>query len=245
MAGIKGSHKTANVLLSPSTPMEDFIAIVKAPALSIDASGNVGGICYSKWRSLSIAKSAWTGTVPNTTKQIAQQVILTAVSKDWGQTLNIEERKTWSNLAKAIVWSDRFGSPYIPNGYQLFMKWNIRRKVMGLAIMKVAPSVQEKVYVKMLAIQVLMATLRIKINLLKSWYFEHEGYGTEYYKAGPYDSGGRSPIEGEWRFLDRQIPPNNYWDMAVVINKWYWYRGRQISEFGDVGNWFQEQVQFA
>lgn len=220
------------------------MAIVKGPAGSIIASGNVGQICYTTFRGLQIAKAAWSGTVPNTTKQIAQQVKLTTISQAWGGTLSPAERKTWHNLARSIVWQSRLGSPYIPSGYQLFMKWNIRRKVMGLTIMLTAPSSQTLVYVWRLL--VLDSTVP---GRTLAWLQEAEGvniggYGVEYYKAGPYDSGGRHPISGEWLFLRREVPPLHYYDYDVIAGKWYWYRGRQITEFGEVGNWFQDQVLF-
>lgn len=220
------------------------MAIVKAPALSLDASGNLGGICYSKWRGLAIARDVWTGTVPNTSKQVVQQGYMTLVSQAWGGTLDSDERQTWVDRAKTIVWSDRLGSPYIPSGYQLYMKWNIRRLCMGLSIMKIAPVQQEWVYVQELNLLV-QEPYKIEIRL-----FEKVGssivqsYGVEYYKAGPYNSGGRKPIEGEWLLLSQKIPPAKYNDTAVITGKWYWYKGRAISKFGDVQNWFTEQVQF-
>lgn len=220
------------------------MAIVKGPALSLEASGNLGAICYSKYRSLQIARGVWTGTVPNTTKQIVQQGHMTVVSQAWGGTLDTAERLTWSNLAQSIKWRDRLGSTYVPTGYQLFMKWNIRRRVMGLAIMILAPSVQEWVHVGFLNVVVEFARDRIGMNLRETFAQVILGYGTEYYKAGPFNSGGRKPIEGEWLFLDRKAPPSQYIDYNLIGGKWYWYRGRAISKFGGVQNWFQEQVQF-
>lgn len=220
------------------------MAIVKGPAFSLAASGNVGAICYSTHRGLQIVKSAWTGTVPNTTKQVVQQGYMTTVSQAWGGTLDADDRLTWTNLARSIVWRDRLGSPYIPNGYQLFLKWNIRRKVMGLAIMTIAPAVQERVYVHAMNAGVSAVHDRINMRMAKSDADNVDGYGVEFYKAGPYGSGGRHPIEGEWLFLARKVPPTLYADFDIIFDEWYWYRGRTISKFGDVGNWFERQVQF-
>lgn len=219
------------------------MAIVKGPALSLRASGNLGAICYSTWRGLAIARDVWTGTVPNTAKQVAQQVYLTAVAQAWGGSLTEGERETWNERALTETWTDRMGDPYIPSGYQLFLKWNIRRKVMGLAILITAPGSQEWVWIDLFAVQALVGQIAMRLRDFGAVGTELTSYGTEYYKAGPYDSGGRRPIDGEWRFLIRKVPPALVFDNAVVPGKWYWYRGRQVSEFGGVGNWWQEGVQ--
>lgn len=221
------------------------MAIVKGPALSLKASGNLGAICYSSWRSLAIARDTWTGTVPNTAKQVAQQNRIIEVAQAWGQTLSPVKRQTWVERALEVVWSDRFGEPYIPTGYQLFMKWNVRRRVMGLSILLAAPVLQEWVYVLELVVTPYPGT-----PCTRMWLFWTDGglvesYGIEYWKAGPYDSGGKHPLAGEWRFMVRKVPPAYYKDSNVILNKWYWYRARAIAEYGDVQNWFQQQVQIA
>lgn len=218
------------------------MAIVKGPALSIAASGNLGAICFSRWRSLQIARDTWTGTVPNTTKQLAQQAIVTTVSQAWGGTLDADQRKTWNNRARTIVWTDRMGDPYIPNGYQLFLKWNIRRQVMSLAIMTTAPPEQEWVEVWAFLLISQAAGTQARIDLRDQNNNAISAYAAEYYKAGPYDSGGRHALEGEYRFLRRQTPPAVWNDLAVIATKYYWYRARQVTEYGDVGNWFEKQI---
>lgn len=218
------------------------MAIVDGPALSLRASGNLGAICYAPWRSLKIARDVWTGTVPNTAKQVTQQGYLTTVSQAWGGTLTADERETWNGRAKTVIWSDRLGNPYIPNGYQLFMKWNIRRLVMGLAILTTAPGAQDWETVEYLYTTYNVGGAYAQAKLLDWGAGYPSSYGLEYYRAGPYDSGGRNPIEGEWRFKKRTVPPNRYNDTTVVALKWYWYRARQIAQYGDVGNWFEGQV---
>lgn len=220
------------------------MAIVKGAALSLQASGNLGDICYSTWRGQQIARSTWTGTVPNTVKQVTQQGFLSITAQYWGGTLTGIQREKWTRRARTVVWKNRFGDDYIPSGYQLFMKWNIRRLVMGLVIMNIPPQPQEWVDTdEFLVVSVVLEGL-ISINLVKDPAHQNEGYGNEYYRAGPYTSGGRKPIEGEWRFVNRQVPPVRYKDFDVEPNKWYWYRARVIAEFGDVQNWWEAQVQF-
>jgi len=220
------------------------MAIVKGPGMSLQASGNVCGLNYTTWRGLQIVRCAWTGTVPNTAKQLVQQGYLTVVAQAWGSTLTADQRDTYHRSARSIIWKDRFGDDYIPSGYQLYMKLNTRRKAMGLGIMTTAPPKQEFVEVNFLNVESFLESGWIAMNLRVTLGQVISSYGTEYYKAGPYNSGGRRPIEGEWRFLKRKVPPSAYIDTAVSPNLWYWYRGRAISEFGEVQNWFQVQMQF-
>lgn len=218
------------------------MAIVKGPALSIQASGNLGPICFSRWRGLAIARDVWTGTVPNTTKQVIQQGYLTTAAQAWGGTLTAAERQTWNDRAETILWRDRMGDQYIPTGYQLFMKWNVRRLVMTLTIMKDAPMLQEWVYVYKLFATPYPGEPAVRMWLRPGDTGLVQSYGIEYWKAGPYDSGGRNPIEGEWRFLVLKVPPAYYKDSDVIVDKFYWYRARAVAEFGDVQNWFYKQI---
>ncbi|MBA7661772.1 hypothetical protein ES703_69792 [subsurface metagenome] len=193
---------------------------------------------------MAIARDVWTGTVPNTPKQVTQQGNLSAVALAWGVQLSPGQRETWYDRAKTVVWRDRMGEQYIPTGYQLFMKWNIRRKVMGLSILTDAPITQAWVYIEELELLANVPMSYIQMTLWKTVSQAAESYGVEFYKAGPFDSGGRRPIAGEWLFLARKVPPSTNYDYDVVFGKWYWYRGRAIAEFGDVQNWFQEQVHY-
>jgi len=221
------------------------MAVVKGPALSLRASGNLGAICYSRWRSLAIARDVWTGTQTSSPEQLVQRGYFTEVTQAWGQTLTAEQRETWLERAVTVLWRDRMGDTYVPTGFQLFMKWNVRRRVIGLTILTDAPMLQEWVFVFQLVTTPDAGVPCVRMWLRPGMTGLVDSYGIEYYKAGPYNSGGRSPIAGEWAFLARKIPPAYYKDSDVIVGKWYWYRGRAIAEFGDVQNWFQEQVQIA
>jgi len=65
--------------------------------------------------------------------------------------------------------------------------------------------------------------------------------GFQVWIAGPYDSKGRYPIEGEWRYNTRM--ETLYYTIAYVPEdqKWYWIRCRYYTESGEVGNWWEDQ----
>jgi len=218
------------------------MAIVKAPALSIDASGNVGGICYSKWRGLQIAKAAWTGTVPNTPDQQVIQGYMTTASQAWSGTLSENEREAWSRAAQGQVRVSRVKTTYIPTGYQYFMQLNIQRLRQAAGILSLPPVAMIPYGFTSISIEWNLAKVWVEVRFLEHLYTPPPAFQGEIWKAGPYDNAGRHPLEGEYRFLSFTALVGVYKDAAVVSTKYYWYKLRWIEENGRVGNWFEKQV---
>lgn len=218
------------------------MAVVKVPALSIDASGNVGGICFSKWRGLSIARDAWTGTVPNTSAQVIIQGYMTTVSQAWSGTLTENERESWRAAAREQVRLSRVKTPYIPTGYQYFMELNMQVIRQAFPVETLPP---------IAIIPYGFESIALTWNVGKFWVevkFEehlatipttHQG---EIWRAGPFDNAGRRPIDPEYKFLTYAPLLTGYTDSAVIQFKYYWYRCRWVENKGRVGNWFELQV---
>lgn len=218
------------------------MAIVKGPALSLEASGNLGAICYSRYRGLQIARDTWTGTYPGTTKQLAINASMTTVSQAWGGTLLPAEREAWVEAAREQTWKNRLGGDFIPSGYMYYMKLNLVRAFLGLGILKMPPAKPTEVYADRFEPVWMPAKIQIwgRLQKFASGYYPD---GVFYYRAGPYNSGGRSPIEGEWRFLVKQLPDVYFKDGDLVSYKWYWYRAKWYLNEGITGNFFVAQVQ--
>jgi len=64
----------------------------------------------------------------------------------------------------------------------------------------------------------------------------------EVWRAGPYDSGGRRAIDGEYRFLKFIQPIASDTDSGLTVGKYYWYRARVIDDYGRTQNWFDAQI---
>lgn len=216
------------------------MAIVRNPALSNEASGNLGGICYSRWRGLQVARGPWTGVVPNTSAQQVYQVYLTGVVQAWSGTLTDGERKGWNDLAKDVRWRDRLGSAYGPNGYQVFVRRNMNRQVCGLPISAVPVVIN--IDSQPTAIHVVYGVWGTQVRLqMKGWTGPLNAYCVQYWKAGPFDGGGRRAINPEYRLVRIQTDPSidyRWFDTDVELGKWYWYRGRACWASGEVGNLF-------
>lgn len=218
------------------------MAVVKAPALSLEASGNLGGICYSRWRSLQIARDTWTGTYPGTSRQLLINGYMTTVSKAWGGTLTADQREAWNEAAREQTWKSRLGGDFNPAGYMYYMKLNLVRAFIGLGISSLPPIRKPPVYADWFDVYWEPAFGDIR-GKLRDFVTGHYPDGVIYQKAGPYDSGGRRPIEGEWRHRTKRPPDFLFIDGDLVSYKWYWYRAKWYMFSGVTGNWFTEQVQ--
>jgi len=220
------------------------MAVVKGPAMSIAASGNMGSICYSKWGELQIARDVWTGTVPNTSKQVVYQNMLSTLAGYWGSDLTERERASWRAEASNVTFSNRFGERVHYSGYTLFISRNMNLKRWGanwlrLPIKSTGKMVFDKV-----------AMLYQSGGPHLFWRIYNYGVDGlpwpdlfEAWLAGPYDSPGRRAIEPEYRFMASIIyPPNLYKYHGILAGKYYWMRIRLGDLNGTVSPYQEEQV---
>lgn len=218
------------------------MAVVQGPALSLEASGNLGAICYTTIRGIQIARDVWTGTVPNTTKQIEIQNIVKDVAQAWGQTLDTDDRSAWEDYAKSEYHTDRFGKQYHPSGYQLYMGRNIQRKRWGLAILN-KPQVK-KYYLQwwswIFEYQITYPRLRMEALGFPSGKYPD---GVEFWRVDPFSSGGRKPLEGEWRFKKYKTSPPFYWNWTGAPSGFHWLRMRLTDDNGLVSPFKTAQVE--
>lgn len=217
------------------------MALVKGPALSMDASGNLGGICYSHWRGMHVARDPWTGTVPNTSLQIGYQDDLTSVAQAWGGLLDGDDRQAWEDYSKSQFMIDRFGQKYTPSGYSLFMSMNMNRARWNLAVLLRPLHDPEPMYAEEWDVEWDAPNTRVHVRI---WSFLTTGRPDklEYWKAGPYDSGGRKPIAGEWRLKLVVNVGGRYYDNSPQIGKTYWYKARMCMNTGVVSNFIQNSI---
>ena len=218
------------------------MAKVKSPALSMMASGNLGDICYTRYRGTAVARSAWSGTQTATTDQLAQRAKMTLLSAAWGGTLNAGERTKWSELAKQLSFIDRVGNHYSPNGYTLFIQRNMNRLKLGLSMSNdpvegngAIDDSLNGVISKLSGTYIQSYCKTYQGNIIQSTAWE-------LWKAGPFDSPGRTAIAPEYRLLTCVIGSKTYDDYAVTFCKYYWYRIRWIDKDGRVGNFHQHQI---
>lgn len=218
------------------------MAIVIAPALSEQASGNVGSINFTRWRGRAIARTTYTYTDPQTVKQVAQRGKLTVIAGKWGSVLNADQRLQWEERAADEMFVDRMGQRYRPSGYQLFMKFNLQVSVFGEMFLQVPPARLEPVFTWNLHAKESATKDANYILIAKASLVGVDADGQEIMKAGPYISGGRRPIIPEYRLLVLDKPIEIYYDYDVINGKYYWYKVRWYMNEGYTGNWWEKQV---
>jgi len=204
------------------------------------ASGNVAGVCFSRWKGRAVVRNTWTGTDPGTSKQLSQRAKVTQFSNRWGTVLTAEQRAAWNELARHMQFPDRFGDYRKTSGYQLYLRRNIIRKPDYTGYLDVPTEGGESFWTNYV-----IATWQSAYNRVLLQFYQvrtgsnHEG--CQYWRAGPFETEARNPTAAEWEKIDYKVPCAHNHDYGIVAGKWYWYRGRATWGSGVVSSWWEWQ----
>lgn len=103
------------------------MASIKYGAITSEIKGNIGGTTFQGGRAGTIIKlsSGRTGklTKADAGRMFVPKVVIAAVAGLW-RGLSQEERDTWTTGAVNYPALNKFGEPYTPSGYQVFMTLN-------------------------------------------------------------------------------------------------------------------------
>lgn len=221
------------------------MAIVIMPAMSLQASGNIGSINFTRWKGINVARTTYVASYTPSLAQETQRGLLTTVAAAWGQGLSPAERQAWTDRAVDQVFKNRLGVEYQPSGYQLFMKWNLQALFFNQPVNTLPPNGPEPVYVWRVTAENHPFFNAIEVDMEKGNTVPVDADGFQIFRAGPYDSGGRRPIKPEYRFLTTVWMDYYYHDFGVNDTKWYWYKCRWFFGVGFVGNFWEVQAQAA
>jgi hypothetical protein len=216
------------------------MAVVLNPALSMAASGNVGGICYSRWRGSAVARSAWTGTQTATAAQLVCRARTSTISKRWSQVLTSNQRAMWIASAPNYPAKNALGQIYKPTGYQLFMRLNMQLNEVGGPYLNQPPATPEIWIMREINCYKLTSPDGVMIDIDMRPPYTLPTY-MQIFRAGPYDGAGRNPIDGEWRELWHSSTTRHCYDYTIVPNKYYWFKGRGVTGYGVAGNFHRRQ----
>lgn len=219
------------------------MGIVQGPAMSLAASGNIGAINYTTWRGMAIARGAYSPSFTSTPAQITQQARITQCSQLWSADTSGPGRDLWNIAAKTQVWKNRFGDPWIPLGYHYFMKVNMLRRSLGQSATMSIPEPREPVDVGVFDIDDYSVWTYVRIVFAKSRYVKTDADGFQIWTAGPFDSGGYTAQEKDFRHLINWTALAYYNGWHPTAGKWYTVRCRYYFKDGVVGNWFEEKFQ--
>lgn len=218
------------------------MAVVKGPALSIDASGNLGGLCYSKWRGLQIARAAKSYEPTHTQKQIDQWNRAVTAAQAWSGTLNDAERASWRAAAVDQIQISRVMTPYIPSGYQYFLGLTIQLLRQGFAIRTLPPTAMESYLHTYITADQETGLDQVRTRFEGRIPMYPSTIQGEDWMAGPYVNGGYHPQIYDYKFVEfRSISAGNLYK-SLGYGVYYWWKMRWIDEVGRVGNWFEIQT---
>lgn len=216
------------------------MAIVKAPALSLEASGNLGGINYTRWRGRAVARASWSPTIPNTGLQVAIQAHLGNAVVDWRTVITEAQRQAWKAYATTQTTIDRLGNVRTPTGYNLYVGRSIQRRRQGLGILFDPPT--ESIIAAGEEIRFAIGGGGTRIDWFIGFYFGSvTADKIEGWAAGPFATQARNPTSEEWRFVEYRIPPQRC-RLTVTPGDWWWFRVRVPTTDGRASSWLQGQM---
>jgi hypothetical protein len=123
-------------------PKIKIMPLVKFSALVSGMSGKAQGSVFATNRSGAYFRNNTGKIKPQTAKNSKQRSLFTAVSQAWRE-LDNDEQAAWNAAAPNFPRVNRFGDPVVPSGYNVFMRLNGTRAVIGLPIMSTPPLPRE------------------------------------------------------------------------------------------------------
>lgn len=217
------------------------MAIVHSPALSLAASGCVGGINYTRWRGRSVARVRNPCVQTSTPDQLVCRGYMTALSQAWGTTMTAAQRQAWSDAAAQVRYPDRLGTKRNPNGYNLYLKWNLQRLNYGYALPEYEPL--RRYIPAWKDCLVVYAPSYPRVQLFLRTLISGDVYdGWDVWRTPGWTSAGRNPIDPDWRLIGQKKTAGAYNDYTVGFSNWYWYRCRFFTSSGEVGGFITSHV---
>jgi len=170
---------------------------------------------------------------------VSRRTRLSNVAYRWGHTLTEAKRQSWIDFAKSLTFPDRFGDNRTISGYNLFLKRNMNVYPWKSTYIDVPSEGGEKYFVETLECTYYTSPSRVWVRpRYGSLGNNHDYY--DYWRAGPYNTQARYPIEGEWRRKQQVLA--SWYDYTISTGKWYWYRVRAGWDSGVFSSFLFDQV---
>lgn len=114
------------------------MAIVTGPLHSAEARGSVGALTYTTWRGRSVVKARAGPATQYSQDQLAVRALTHAALHAWSD-LDDDTRAAWKHFANAHPEIDWTGNPKRLTGQNWFVRINVRRQLLSLAITSTVP----------------------------------------------------------------------------------------------------------
>ena len=216
------------------------MAIVESPALSLQASGSIGAITFSRWRGRAVAKSKPTASTSNTALQQTVRANMATLAGTWSTILTPAQRLLWDDIARQLTRYDRLRRPHSPLGYALYVEVNMNRYQQGVAITAYPPDMSPLFAMSGFTVtyEALLVCMQFELIDIDP---SNEPPGYQIWIAGPYNSAARHALDNEFRFKFNKAPAVQHDYYGLTASKYFWARCRWISRTGVNGNWFESQ----
>jgi len=165
------------------------MAKVVGPLHSSEARGSVGSLTYNTWRGISIVKARAGPTTQYSDDQVALRALTALATASW-QSITDAQRDAWRQYASEHLDSDWTGNPKRLTGYNWYVRINVRRQLISLAIEVLPPTEPVTYSITGLRYTNPIDDLHIRWDVLP-WEPQGEQY-IEFYIVGPH-SPGRHP----------------------------------------------------
>lgn len=220
------------------------MAIVLNPALSMAASGDLGSINYSRWRSIMVARTKYTPVQPNTSAQQLIQGYFDSAITAW-QTMTDDNRQLWRAYASTLRKRNKLQQEYIPNAYNVFVGMSILAQRSGESIPTVPPVEIFKYSMVGLDVYQLPADPGF-VYIVPDTQPTGDATGhVQYWVAGGFESAGRSPQSNDWD-LRNVFDTGDYWRTSFSDDGFYYYfRCRVIDDYGRASSYLYSSIQYS
>jgi len=119
------------------------MALVKFGGGIIQMSGSIAGNTYARNRYGNYVRARTKPINPNTARQVAVRSAVTFLTDRWSQTLTAVQRTAWNLYASSVAMKNKLGETVYLSGFNHYIRSNVIRKQVALAIIDAGPVVFE------------------------------------------------------------------------------------------------------
>ena len=119
------------------------MASVKLGPAIADIRGSIGGTVFSRNKGGAYIKSRVVPVNPNSPRQDIVRSAMAFLTDYWANTLTAANRTAWGLYASSVTVLNRLGEAINLSGFNHFIRSNMIRKQMGIALVNAGPTVFE------------------------------------------------------------------------------------------------------
>ena len=166
----------------------------------VDARGSIAGNTFSRNHYGAYVRARTTPINPNTARQVEVRASVAFLSDMWSSTLTLAQRTAWDLYGSSVSMQDKMGATMYLTGYNHFMRSNIIRKQIGIALISAGPTTFElPAQDPTFAISCSEGTQLVasSFDITMAWALETGGYIVFFF--GKPQNAQRNSFGGPWR----------------------------------------------